>query len=239
MTSGEGHLAEAAFARRVYQQLALSALVAASFAWLTSMSQTIGGWFFDIDLSGRLRLTELGIATAAAPFFVWTLAAAMMDRPRARLGATFFWILSVGFGLAANLLALLLSDASGTSVFYITAVAFSVLGFDARLSGRAPKPLRVFVVFALVTLALAQLFDVVLTQSRTYFLLDVGGGLLVGTMAAGAALRFDAIRHAFEFGASDATVVDYAALNVFLPRFIVGPERRRPAGESATPKPGG
>lgn len=220
MTSGEGHLAEAAFARRVYQQLALSALVAASFAWLTDMSQTIGGWFFDIDLSGSLRLTVLGIAAAAAPFALWAVASAVMDRPRPRLGAMLFWTLSVGFGLTAHLLVLLFTDASTTSVFYITAVAFSVLGLDARVFGRAPGPLRVLMVFSLVTLLLAQLFDVVLTQSRIYFLLDTAGGALVGVLTTRAAWRFGPMRRAWEFASSDAALIDYAALSVFLPRAI-------------------
>lgn len=214
----EGQSAPAAFARRVYQQLALSALVAASFAWLTTMSQTVGTWLFDVDVSGRLRLTTLGIAVAAAPFCLWALAAAVIDRPRPRLGAWSFWLLSVGFGLAANLIVHLMTDASGTSVFYITAIAFSALGFDARASGRAPGPLRVLAVFTLATLSLAQLFDVVLTQSRFYFILDVAGGLLVGALAARAARHFETLLRAHEFSASDAALVDFAALSVFLPR---------------------
>lgn len=207
-----------AFALDVYRRLALSALVAAVFSWITVMSPTIGGWVYNLNIGGALRLSAFGLVVAVAPFVLWSAAYMVMTRPRGVAGAFFFWTLSVAFGWAAHVILHLVTSESATSVFIISALGFSALGATARVSGRAPGPLAVFAIFALVTLAAAVLLDVVLTQTRFYFAVDTAGGLMIGLLAARAAPDFAAIHRAYEFSHSTNAVTDFAALSVFLPR---------------------
>lgn len=222
-------VASEVFARRVFRKLLLAAIVAGAFAWLSTMSTSVSDLLFDVDASGALRLTGWGALVAVAPLPVWGLANLLMDRPRPVAGAVFFWTLSIGLGLAANILLCLLTGASGPSVFYISSVAFAVLGFDARAARGMPAPARAFVTFALVALALACLFDIILTRSAYYFCLDLAGGLAIGLLTARAARSFAKLLSDFAFSYKVAAIADLAALGPFLLRTRPSPRATRTA----------
>lgn len=220
-------LAPEVFARRVFRQLSLAAIVAGAFAWLSTMSTSVSDLVFDVDANGALRLSSWGALVAVAPLPLWGLANLLMDRPRPVAGAVCFWTLSIGLGLAANILLCLLTDASGPSVFYISAFAFAALGVDARSAQRTPRPRRVFVIFALAALAMACLFDVILTQSAYYFFLDLAGGLAMGLLAARAVRRFPEVLSYFAVSFKLAAIADLAAVSIFLVRFAQAPHTTR------------
>jgi FtsH-binding integral membrane protein len=205
-----------AFMLGVYNKVGLGLVLSAALAWVTGTYEPVQRLLFNVDATGRLSYTILGLVVAFAPLGI-LLTQMFMRRTSPQAAAVTYWSIVSLIGASFGLLFIIYSDVSIFQTFLVTAAAFGGLSLIGYTTKRDLSGFGSFLIMGLWGLIFASLATFFFHSPALYFVIN-----LVGVLIFAGLIAFDTQRMKmtyYQLGGDQAAMsvaTSYGALSLYL-----------------------
>jgi len=200
----------------VYNKVALGLVISAALAWVTGNYPPARALLFQVDGSGRIGYTLLGMVVAFAPLAI-LLFQAFARRASPRSAAVTYWVIVALIGASFGMLFQIYAGASIAQTFLVTAIAFGGLSLVGYTTKRDLQPMGSFLIMGLWGLIVAMLVSMFFHSAAMVFAINAIGVLIFAGLIAWDTQRLKMMY--YQLGGDQAAMsvaTSYGALSLYL-----------------------